>query len=445
MAPGWATAAEGSVYVVTAVEPSNANLDRERIAELHRLQDEAVEAARATSPPRFEGAGIVIVAGGPRCFTNAWVALTMLRNVLGCDLPIQVWHLGPQEISPGMRRLIARFDVDLVDALDVRMRHPVRRLGPWECKSYAIRHSQLRHVVLIDADNVPLVDPAALLNLPQYRAFGAIFWPDNQSHPQASPVWKLFRVPYRQELEVESGQIVIDKERCWVPLNLALHFNEWSDMYYRYVYGDKETFHFAWRQLDQPYAMPEGRPRIVHCHWDTPDGRKRMTAALEQRDFDGTTIFHHRTGAEWALFGENPPTGRPNLDAICADALETLRAEWDGRITSVAPAAEIRLPGGGSGAQHVLYRRLGVEERVMELEPNGHIGTGATQHERSWRIEQYSATRTLTIAGDEGDTCRLTVDNDGIWRGRCLWYQRVPVEMVPLDAAVDRPQELGRR
>lgn len=423
---------------MTGKVTSNAGLDPDLLADLHRRQDAAIEVARATPPPVFEGAGIVIVAGGPRCFTNACVALTLLRDVHNTRLPIQVWHLGPEEMSPEMRRILKRFDVDLVDAFEVRSRFPFRRLGGWECKPYAVRHSPFRHVVLIDADNAPLIDPARLLELPQLHEYGAIFWPDNQSHPERSPVWELFRVPYRHELEVESGQMVIDKERCWVPLNLALHLNEWSDRYYQYVYGDKETFHFAWRHVGQDYAMPLGRPRIVYCHWDTPSGRKRMTAALEQRDFDGNVIFHHRTGAEWTLFGENPSTGRHELDAICMTALDELRRQWDGRVMRIEPLHAYALPGKGSASHRYLYRRAGSEERVIDLMPGGGIEAGRDGNERTWHIEERGAATTMVISGEEGDTCRLMLDADGAWRGRQLWYQRMPVELIPMGPAVSQ-------
>ncbi len=300
------------------------------LAELHQRQDEATRNALATSPPPLSGAGIVMVAGGEPALTNAWVTLTILRKVLKCSLPIQIWHLGSAEMSPVMRRLLARFDVELVDACSVRRQHPMRRLGPWECKAYAALWSPFRHVILLDADNVPLIDPATLLETPEYAASGAIFWPDNHSHLPASPVWALFDVPYRDELEVESGQVVIDKERCWVPLSLAVHYNAWSDLYYRYVYGDKETFHFAWRRLEQPYAMPEGRPHSLYFPKVTPHGPRRMTAALEQSDFQGNVIFHHRTGAKWHLHDENATTGRADLDAVCFAALNELRSQWDG-------------------------------------------------------------------------------------------------------------------
>lgn len=411
---------------------------RSRFDDLHRMQDEVIQSARESNPPHFDGAGIVIVAGGGRCFTNAYVALFNLRSVVRTELPIQLWYLGPEEMSPEMKRIVGRFDVELIDAHEVRRQHPIRRLGGWECKVFAAMHTRFRHVVLLDADNVPLIDPASLLDLPEYASTGTIFWPDNQSHPQDSLVWDLFRVPSRYELEVESGQLVVDKERCWLPLNLALHFNAWSDIYYRYIYGDKETFHFAWRRLGQPYAMPDGRPSIIYCQKETPHGRKRMTAALEQRDFAGNVIFHHRTGAEWVLFGENQSTSRSDLEAVCLAALEELRSQWDGRVAP-DPLVSERINGRDAiTTRHYRYRRLGVDERRIEFEEDGHIGHGATQDEHSWRIEDTAGTQMLVLSGSDGDTSRLTRDRDTAWRGKRLWYEQGLVELVPVEVSDHR-------
>ena len=103
------------------------------------------EAAAARELPfpasRYEGRGIVICAGGARLFTCAWVLIGILRRVLGCKLPIQVWHLGPEEIGPPMGALLEEAGVELVDAHAVALRHPVRCLGGWEMKPYAIIHS----------------------------------------------------------------------------------------------------------------------------------------------------------------------------------------------------------------------------------------------------------------------------------------------------------------
>lgn len=103
----------------------------------------------------------------------------------------------------------------------------------WELKSYAILHCPFKDVILLDADNVPLVDPAVLLSCAEYHATGAIFWPDLGNLGRDNPIWQICRVRYRDEPAWETGQIVIDKQRCWKALHLTQHLNDRSDFYYR--------------------------------------------------------------------------------------------------------------------------------------------------------------------------------------------------------------------
>ncbi len=142
-------------------------------SDMSNEQQQMFEAAIAAAPPypaeRFAGRGIVICAGGARLFTCAWVAIGILRRVLGCRLPIQLWHLGPEEIGPPMQALLEELDVEVVDALELAERYPLRIVGGWELKSYAIVHSRFREVFLLDADNVPLIDPASLFELAAIR------------------------------------------------------------------------------------------------------------------------------------------------------------------------------------------------------------------------------------------------------------------------------------
>jgi hypothetical protein len=85
---------------------------------------------------------------------------------------------------------------------------------------------------------------------------------------------------------------VVDKARCWKALQVAMHFNEESDFYYRHFLGDKETFHLAWRKLEQPCALPN-RPAELRF------------SVLFQYDHDGKLLFQHRNGPKWQLGKEN--------------------------------------------------------------------------------------------------------------------------------------------
>ena len=211
--------------------------------------------------------GIVICGGGEIHFPCAWVCISMLRK-LGCRLPIELWHRGPREMTDAMRALVAPFGVVCVDAYQVARAHPVRRLDGWELKPYAIVYSRFAEVLYLDADNMPVVDPEFLFSSGPYRATGAIFWPDRYAGPGtgkrielAREAWEICRVPYRVEAELEAGQMVIDKRRSWLPLQITLHLNAESDFYYQYFYGDKDTFHLAWRRAGIDYALAPGPPR----------------------------------------------------------------------------------------------------------------------------------------------------------------------------------------
>ena len=43
----------------------------------------------------------------------------VLRRVVGCTLPIELWHLGPSELGSLEAALFATLDVEIVDAHEV--------------------------------------------------------------------------------------------------------------------------------------------------------------------------------------------------------------------------------------------------------------------------------------------------------------------------------------
>jgi hypothetical protein len=94
-----------------------------------------------------------------------------------------------------------------------------------------------------------------------------------------------------------------------------------------------------------------------------------------------------------------------------------------------------------------LYCRLGHDQRLLQLLPGGRIGAGAAACERSWHLEEArEGAAILVIVGDDAETCRLRRDPDGIWRGRWLRYERMPIELIALDSlTVDRSSHPLRR
>ena len=311
-------------------------------------------------PGGFQGKGIVIPGGGEKYFPSAWICIRTLRD-RGCTLPIELWHLGAIELTESMRKLVEPLGVTCLDALLLSN----AALGGWQLKPFSILNSKFHEVIFLDADNFPLVDPSYLFNSPPYLEHGAIFWPDLGCLSADHDIWRLTAVPFRDEPEFETGQIVIDKERCWQPLCLTMWMNRHSDFWYRYIYGDKDTFHLAWLKLDRKYAMP-------------PHGPVALAWALCQHDFAGDRIFQHRNGAKWTLSGHNPHiSGFIEEDRGLA-YLEELRVKW--ALPIATESASIGPLSVDAALAHYRGGRLHEAEKVCRQLLDRHPGQASAVH-----------------------------------------------------------------
>ncbi|GMV96054.1 MAG: hypothetical protein AMXMBFR83_04230 [Phycisphaerae bacterium] len=353
-------------------------------------------------------------------FTCAWVCINMLCR-LGCSLPVELWHRGPGEMSDQMRGLVEPLGVTCVDALKVRKRHPARILNGWELKPYAIMHSRFEEVLYLDADNVPVVDPTFLFETPQYREAGAIFWPDFGRLEPDREAWALTGVEYRDEPEVESGQLLIGKARCWAPLSLAMWMNEHSDFWHQYIHGDKETFHLAWRKLGLPNAMPDR-------------GIDALEGVMCQHDFDGRRIFQHRNMRKFVAGVPNPQTPGFLFERECIDYLAQLEEQWT-ELSDYRNLHRRATPAEQAIARELcsrrwLYRRVGHDQRTMSFEVDGSVGEGADECERTWSLTARPSLTYLLIRGGNGPTCLLTPVSPDHWSGRWTVHERMPIELI---------------
>ncbi|MCP4262047.1 MAG: FkbM family methyltransferase [Planctomycetes bacterium] len=386
----------------------------------------------------FQGQGIVICAGGETCFTCAWVCINMLRH-LGCTLPIELWYLGEHEMNRQMIELITPFGVTCRNAYQVAKQHPVRRLDGWELKPYALIHSTFEEVLYLDSDNVPVQNPEFLFQSPQYLETGAIFWPDRyRGNGQGEPwlkqeAWDICQIPFLDEPEIEAGQLVIHKHRCWLALQLTMHLNEHSDFYYEYFYGDKDTFHLAWRKLGLDFSL------IPHPLQDVGPN-----LVLIQKDFFGKLLFQHRNGDKWSL--QKPPLPIPGFlfERECFTFLARLKQQWNGKVRSI--------PDDFTSAERTAFEEITSIKtfdynlgdsgyRTLELTPDFNVFGGSLM-ERFWRVqEDKNGQAVLVILYDKGVTCYLRQEECGSWMGRWLSYHRQLVELKPLLSSVTSEQK----
>lgn len=385
------------------------------------LSEKAI-AAVSEYPGGFKGRGIVICAGGRDLFTSAWVLIKVLRGV-GCRLHIQMWHLGEREMDDAMRALVQPLNVECVDAYEVRKQFPARILHGWELKPFAMLHCPFKDVMLLDADNIPARDPTFLFDSKEYIDTGALFWPDYERLDAKRSIWKICGVPYRDEPEFETGQILIDKHRGWRALNLTMWYNEHSDFFYKHVYGDKETFHMAWRKLGLPYAVPHKNIASVN-------------GLICQHDFEGNVLFQHQR--KWTLDMNSDDQAFLHKDE-CLSHLRELRSRWSGFIDANSSSNTYMISSESrpieqelSSATYV-YRRVGYDARTMSFLPDHTIYVGRDRLEQRWLLTQASGTWRLRISGDGEQTCELERVRPGFWRGVWFNYEKMPIELFFLN------------
>lgn len=300
----------------------------------HRRKWEETVAANHPYPAqKFSGRGLVFSAGGETHFTNLWVNLCLLRRVHHCTLPVEVWHFGKGEMNASMATLLQELGVRVVNGEAFARDLPGNRWRGFALKSLAIIHSGFQEVLFLDADSHPVRDPSFLFEERAYRWTGSCFWPDIWRTNPESKIWEALGLDFVDEDEWETGQLVIDKSRCWRALKLVEHLNRHFTYYYQHVYGDKMTFYAAWKKLDQPHAMT--------CHPAKLASTPAYRMLLNQYDFDGEVLFQHRTGCDWSLADE---TGRKGPEfrhqEACEKFLDELREKWPPEKRNCAPALE---------------------------------------------------------------------------------------------------------
>lgn len=384
-------------------------------------------------PPRnWYGRGIVI-AGGGKYIPATYVNVRYLREICKCSLPIEIWHLGLEEMDLGVRRIFRDLGCEVIDAREIEKQFPARILAGWELKPYSVLHSKFAEVLFMDADNCVLRDPSFLFDEEPYLQTGAVFWPDYPSWHLPLQVWLTWGMDWmtaqwKHERPFESGQYLINKCVCARELRLALWFCEWSDYTFRSVYGDKETFHLAWRYLGRDYAMPARGPG-----W--------LTHTIIQHDFAGNPLFLHRCRdkMQLACAGNTFEQALEGESARFAFAMELAKL-WDGTLWVCKTQVD------NEDAYHAererivktrwLYKRVGYDERMMEFREDGFIGLGAAGCEVAWELHQSGEKFYLAITRvREGTsswvaTCVLERAGDGNYYGRWFEFEKMPIALV---------------
>jgi hypothetical protein len=387
--------------------------DENQLRDSYReMLDQFLRSIPAFPEQRFHGRGIVLCGGGSVYFPCIWVCVRMLRH-FGCTLPIELWHRGPREMTDQMKALLEPYDVVCRDSFAVAREFPVRRLDGWELKPYAILNSRFAEVLYIDADNVVVRNPEFLFDNALYREIGALFWQDlpnkvlDQSYLKDN-AWDLMELPFREEPQFESGQLLIDKRRCWRPLQLTLHLNEHSDYYYTAFFGDKDTFHLAWRKVEQDYSLNPHPPGVL--------GANRV---LVQFDPDGKRLFQHRCNAKWTITERNVRIPGFLYEEECLGLLQELPANFEPAPFTAAEQAAID--------EIIRQKTFRSHDGVCIFEPDQSVALNGQSY--GWEIEEDHNGATVLIITHEGRRLCFLRKTAASWTGHWRYGDRLFLEL----------------
>lgn len=237
----------------------------------------------------MESRGIVTLAGGKIYFLNAFINLKILRE-LGCKLPFEWFYLGDEMTDKMKEKAMEITNIKLIDLGGTGDKTQGR--GGWQNKVESVINSSFDEILFLDADSFPLRDPEYLFDHPFFKDTGAVFWPDPffWDAQGLANIKRIFGVdvPARQ---IESGQMMFRKPRCMPGLLKTRELNKNSEITYRYLYGDKDTFIIGATQAGGDYKMAPF----------TYDGL--FPVGMLHKDFDGKPMFVHLAGGKWRIHG----------------------------------------------------------------------------------------------------------------------------------------------
>lgn len=399
----------------------------DNVKEAHRIMVDRFIANIDASPKQYpQKRGIVMAGGGIKYLPSVWVGINFIREQ-GCELPIQLWYLGDNEVDPYIKRLLSPLGVECVDARKVAKEKPFRILCGWELKLYSVWNSPFEEVLFLDADSAPVCDVTDLFDRPAYSRYGAAFWPDYESWILKADVWEIFGIERfaneqaaSKEWALESGQFMVHKNKSSLPFQLAMWYAEHSDFTFGHVYGDKETFHLAWRKLDIDYATP-ARPPGWNNHtivqWDIEDTNK--------------VLFQHRVQNKWKLNGTTRFTDSLANEQRGQQLCDILRAQWNGVLwENHNPTIKERQLMRQLAGKRYLYNRVGYDSREIILSEGNNISLGKAECEARWWVNTVEEEMVLTISRTDKPTCHLKKQADNAWCGSWLEYERMPIRLT---------------
>ncbi|KAI9337620.1 mannosyltransferase putative-domain-containing protein, partial [Zopfochytrium polystomum] len=239
-----------------------------------------------------------VVLTGPSKSVPTIIMTVLLLRETGCKLPVQYSYLR-HEVSDEDLDVVRKFNIstrDFSDAIkDYDWDAGEYRLGGPKIDS--ILASPFEQVLFLDPDNYVVKDPTYLFETRTFQKYGALFWPDFPVRKNESSLimWDVMgrKGEYYDELEFESGQIVLDKKKVWKALMLTKYIAKEARWYFQQFLGDKEAFFWGFAGTRTPYFL---NPTYIHSvgtlvDRDHPAGSNAVNVSAPGSYFCGQSML----------------------------------------------------------------------------------------------------------------------------------------------------------
>lgn len=236
----------------------------------------------ATYKSLYKGRGYAMITGSEFLSRVFPVGIQLLHK-LGSKLPVEIWTKDEGEYkitAPIVEQMAKDFNMKITchkfsDYIDIE-KFPSDYTQNYLMKVLGMLLSSFEEIILLDADNVPMLLPEQLFESQQYADSGLMLWPDFWANSLSSTLHKLLNIPYNFNRTCESGQVVLDKRRHFESLVLAAYYNWYGESYYKLITldsmgtGDKDTFIVGAQTLNRPYYFQTRPLELMRAAW--PNG-----------------------------------------------------------------------------------------------------------------------------------------------------------------------------
>ncbi|OWY94928.1 hypothetical protein PHMEG_00035206 [Phytophthora megakarya] len=329
--------------------------DFARVApQIEALIDIKQQEVKAVKQVQLEPKNGVLMVMYPKLLPSVYSTVRLLRTY-NCSLPVELWYLDSEMgTNPLNESKILQSLVNEYGPISLRGIAKGSADG-FNTKVFALAHSELDQVLFLDADNSPVKDPTYLFTTPEFVNTGAIFWPDFW-HPantifninKDSLLWELVGMKYTDMFEQESGQLLIDRRRSEVALEivqfLALrkpdHFER-----LKLLHGDKDLFRLAWLKTNTSFHMIQTPAAAA----GTVKGKLFCGMTMVQHDPQGNMLFLHHNGKKLIGDGEtNTARVWTHLQSfVFPENLTLVNANAAERYEYLSTNYHVRIFGGG--------------------------------------------------------------------------------------------------